>query len=40
MSQAINLTAEVTDEQLGFRLDQAVAALFPDYSRSRIKDRS
>lgn len=38
MSQALNLTAEVTDDQLGFRLDQAVAALFPDYSRSRIKE--
>lgn len=38
MSQEINLSAEVTEEQLGFRLDQAVAALFPDYSRSRIKE--
>jgi 23S rRNA pseudouridine1911/1915/1917 synthase len=38
MSQTLYLTAEVTDEQLGFRLDQAVAALFPDYSRSRIKE--
>ncbi|TEW56778.1 23S rRNA pseudouridine(1911/1915/1917) synthase RluD [Psychromonas sp. RZ22] len=38
MSQAIYLSAEVTDEQLGFRLDQAVAALFPDYSRSRVKE--
>jgi len=38
MSQAIHLSAEVTDEQLGFRLDQAVAALFTDYSRSRVKE--
>ncbi|HEY5715548.1 MAG TPA: 23S rRNA pseudouridine(1911/1915/1917) synthase RluD, partial [Psychromonas sp.] len=38
MSQALNLTAEVTDQQLGFRLDQAVASLFPDYSRTRIKE--
>lgn len=38
MSQALYLSAEVTDEQIGFRLDQAVAALFPDYSRSRIKE--
>ena len=38
MSQVINLSAEVTDEQLGFRLDQAVAALFTDYSRSRVKE--
>jgi 23S rRNA pseudouridine1911/1915/1917 synthase len=38
MSQQLNLIAEVTDEQLGFRLDQALASLFPDYSRSRIKE--
>lgn len=38
MSQELNLSAEVTDEQLGFRLDQALASLFPDYSRSRIKE--
>lgn len=38
MSQQLNLTAEVTDQQLGFRLDQALASLFPDYSRSRIKE--
>lgn len=38
MSQQLNLSAEVTDEQLGFRLDQALASLFPDYSRSRIKE--
>ena len=38
MSQQLKLSAEVTDEQLGFRLDQALASLFPDYSRSRIKE--
>jgi 23S rRNA pseudouridine1911/1915/1917 synthase len=38
MSQQLHLSAEVTDEQLGFRLDQALASLFPDYSRSRIKE--
>ena len=38
MTQQLNLSAEVTDEQLGFRLDQALASLFPDYSRSRIKE--
>ncbi len=38
MSQALTLTANVTDQQLGMRLDQALAALFKDYSRTRIKD--
>ncbi len=38
MSQQLKLSAEVTDEQLGFRLDQALASLFPDYSRTRIKE--
>ena len=38
MSQELNLSAEVTEQQLGFRLDQALASLFPDYSRSRIKE--
>ena len=38
MSQQLHLNAEVTDEQLGFRLDQALASLFSDYSRSRIKE--
>lgn len=38
MSQELHLSAEITDQQLGFRLDQAVAALFPDYSRTRIKE--
>lgn len=38
MSQQLQLSAEVTDQQLGFRLDQALASLFPDYSRTRIKE--
>jgi len=38
MSQELKLSAEVTEEQLGLRLDQAVASLFPDYSRTRIKE--
>ncbi|WP_022941660.1 23S rRNA pseudouridine(1911/1915/1917) synthase RluD [Psychromonas hadalis] len=38
MSQELHLTAEVTEQQLGFRLDKALASLFPDYSRTRIKE--
>lgn len=38
MSQNIELIATIEESQLGQRLDQALAALFPDYSRSRIKD--
>ncbi|WP_087019099.1 23S rRNA pseudouridine(1911/1915/1917) synthase RluD [Thaumasiovibrio subtropicus] len=38
MAQQIELTATVAPSQLGQRLDQALAELFPDYSRSRIKD--
>ena len=37
MSQALTLTGNVT-QQLGMRLDQALASLFQDYSRTRIKD--
>lgn len=37
MAQQIELTATVAYHQLGQRLDQALAELFPDYSRSRIK---
>ena len=32
------LTATVPDELAGLRLDQALARMFPDYSRSRLKD--
>lgn len=38
MSQQIELTNTVKDSQLGQRLDQAVAELFSDFSRSRIKE--
>lgn len=38
MSQQLQLEATVADSQLGQRLDQALAELFPDYSRSRIKE--
>jgi len=37
MSEQILLQAEVTDELVGKRLDQAVAQLFPEYSRSRLQ---
>ena len=33
----ITLSAEVQPEHLGLRLDQTLAQLFPDYSRSRLK---
>ena len=33
----ITLSAEVQPEQMGQRLDQTLAELFPDYSRSRLK---
>jgi len=38
MSQQIELTGMIAEEQCGQRLDQALAQLFPDYSRSRIKE--
>jgi 23S rRNA pseudouridine1911/1915/1917 synthase len=38
MAQQIELTNTVKDSQLGQRLDQAVAELFSDFSRSRIKE--
>lgn len=38
MAQQIELTNTVKDSQLGMRLDQVVAELHPDYSRSRIKE--
>lgn len=33
----IELSAQVTEQQIGLRLDQACAQLFPDYSRSQIQ---
>lgn len=38
MAQQVQLTATVSEAQLGQRLDQILAELFPDYSRSRIKE--
>ncbi|NAW70230.1 23S rRNA pseudouridine(1911/1915/1917) synthase RluD [Vibrio sp. V27_P1S3P104] len=38
MAQQIELTQTVKESQLGQRLDQAVAELFSDYSRSRLKE--
>ncbi|VFS63840.1 Ribosomal large subunit pseudouridine synthase D [Kluyvera cryocrescens] len=38
MAQRVQLTATVSESQLGQRLDQALAEMFPDYSRSRIKE--
>lgn len=37
MSDLIQLEAQVGDDLVGKRLDQAVAQLFPDYSRSRLQ---
>ncbi len=37
MTQSIHLQAIVPDELGGFRLDQAVAQIFPEHSRSRLK---
>ncbi len=37
MTDHINLSASVTDDLIGQRLDQAVSKLFPDYSRSRLQ---
>ncbi|SJL85270.1 23S rRNA pseudouridine(1911/1915/1917) synthase RluD [Vibrio palustris] len=38
MAQQIELTQTVTEQQLGQRLDQAVAELFTDFSRTRLKE--
>lgn len=38
MTQNIELKGNISDSQLGQRLDQALAECFPDYSRSRIKE--
>jgi 23S rRNA pseudouridine1911/1915/1917 synthase len=38
MAEQITLTAEVPIELGGKRLDQILAQMFPDYSRSRIKN--
>ncbi len=38
MAQQIELKNTVKDSQLGQRLDQAIAEIFPDFSRSRLKE--
>lgn len=38
MTKEINLKSEISATQTGLRLDQALAELFPDYSRTRIKE--
>lgn len=38
MNKEINLKSEISASQTGMRLDQALAELFPDYSRTRIKE--
>ncbi|WP_373401898.1 S4 domain-containing protein, partial [Klebsiella pneumoniae] len=38
MTQEINLKSEISATHTGLRLDQALAELFPDYSRTRIKE--
>lgn len=37
MSEQVQLQAQVDDDLIGKRLDQVVAQLFPDYSRSRLQ---
>ncbi len=38
MTEQVQLSATVPDGLIGKRLDQAVADLFPDYSRSRLQN--
>lgn len=38
MAQQLELKSSILESQLGQRIDQALAELFPDYSRSRIKE--
>ncbi len=38
MSQSIELTDQITPEMHGSRLDRALSELFPDYSRSQLKN--
>ncbi|CAA2929512.1 23S rRNA pseudouridine(1911/1915/1917) synthase RluD [Arsenophonus endosymbiont of Bemisia tabaci] len=38
MAQQLQLQAQILESQLAQRLDQALAELFPEYSRSRIKE--
>ncbi|UAA39958.1 23S rRNA pseudouridine(1911/1915/1917) synthase RluD [Paraneptunicella aestuarii] len=36
--ETVELSAQLEDQHIGQRMDQVLAELFPDYSRSRIKD--
>ncbi len=38
MQQTISLKATIEPQMAGFRLDQALSQLFPDYSRERLKN--
>ena len=38
MTQPIELTGVIAAQHYGKRLDQALSDLFPDYSRTRIKE--
>ena len=38
MSQIIEINGTVSEQEHGRRLDQALSAMFPDYSRSRLKE--
>ena len=38
MNSTRTLTAEISDDLAGLRLDQALSVLFPDFSRSRLQD--
>ena len=38
MSQIIEINGTVSEQEHGRRLDQAMSAMFPDYSRSRLKE--
>lgn len=37
MTKQLQLLSQIQETQFGKRLDQALAELFPNYSRSRIK---
>ena len=37
MTKSLSLSTRIPDELAGVRLDQALASLFPDYSRARLQ---
>ncbi len=37
MSEVVNLSTKIPEVMAGYRLDQALAALFPEYSRARLQ---